>query len=155
MSPKYNQPSVELTLVQPWGNNFSLTLGFSRYWEHKPMESGTKSADEQPTWDLVNLVQRQSQWNSLNQVRIRRSAQAGFDWRIASSDTLTIRFWQQEPELATNRSVLGMNYGAGATGLANLHARRSDCAGHGYDERKWEQSLQSHEKPRLKSQVPA
>lgn len=116
VSPKYNQPSVEMTLVQPWRDNVSLTLGYSRYWEHKPMESGTKQTDEQPTWDLINLVQRQSQWNSLNQVRIRTSVQAGADWRITPSDTLTFRFWHQEPLLATNRSVLGLNYGAGATG---------------------------------------
>jgi TonB-dependent receptor len=115
-SPSYNQPSVEMTLVQPLGDDLAVTLGFARYWEHKPMESGTEETDEQPTWNLVDLYQRQSQWNSLNQVRIRTSAQIGVDWRITPKDTLSIRHSFHEPILATNRSVLNFNYGAGATG---------------------------------------
>jgi iron complex outermembrane receptor protein len=115
-SPSYVQPSVELTMVQPIGKDFAVSLGYSRYWEHKPTESGTEETDEQATWHLVDLYQRMSQWNSLNQVRIRTSAQIGADWRVTPNDVLTFRYWFQEPILATNRSVLGFNYGAGATG---------------------------------------
>lgn len=115
-SPSYVQPSLELTMVQPLGNNLAVTLGYSRYWEHKPMESGTEETDEQATWNLVNLYQRLSQWNSLNQVRVRTSAQIGADWRLTPNDVLTFRHSFQEPTLATNRNVLAFNYGAGATG---------------------------------------
>jgi iron complex outermembrane receptor protein len=120
-SPSYNQPSVDLTLLQPVTKNLAVTLGYSRYWEHLPMSTGTSGqVDVQPTWNLANLFQRQSQFNSLDQVRIRTNYQAGVDWRITPNDTLTLRFSQQEPILATTRDVLIFNYGVGATGDATF-----------------------------------
>lgn len=113
---KYNQPSVELTHLEPLGSNLALSLGYSRYWEHKPGESGTTYTDETPNWNIVNLFQRRSQWNSLNQVRVNTSVQAGLDWRITSRDTISFRYWYQNPTLVTDRRVLDFDYGAGAAG---------------------------------------
>ncbi len=115
-SPRYNQPSFDVAVLQPLSDNLAVTFGYSRYWEHKPAESGTQHTDESPTWDRVRLVQTASQWQSLNQVRIRTSVQAGVDWRLTPRDTLSLQFRYQNPILVTNRNVLGFNYGAGASG---------------------------------------
>lgn len=113
---RYNHPSVELTYLEPLSKNLALTLGYSRYWQHKPGESGLDQTDERPNWNIVNMFQRQSRWYSLNQIRVRTSAQVGIDWRFTQRDTLSIRYWYQNPLLVTDRLVFDVNYGAGATG---------------------------------------
>ena len=115
-SPGHIQPSGEVTLIQPLNDRLALTVGIARHWEHKPMESGTQETDETGEWNLVNLFQRQSQWNSLHQVRSNQSAQVQIDWRAGPNDTFTFGYRFRESALVTNRSVLTFNYGAGATG---------------------------------------
>ena len=66
-SPKYIQPSFDFNYLYPLNNNLAITVGGSRTWRFKPMETGTKDTDESATWDLVRLVQTTSQWNSLAQ----------------------------------------------------------------------------------------
>lgn len=113
---QYNQPSVELTFLEPITNNLALTLGYSRYWEHKPGESGNKATDERPNWNIVDMFQRQSRWYSLNQVKVRTAAQIGLDWRMSPRDSISVRYWYQNPLLITDRLVFDVNYGAGAVG---------------------------------------
>ena len=66
-SPRFIQPSFDFSYLQPITRNLAITVGGSRTWRFKPMETGTKETDESPTWDLVRLVQTTSQWNSLAQ----------------------------------------------------------------------------------------
>jgi TonB-dependent receptor len=115
-SPKFIQPSFDFNYLRPINRNLAITLGGSRTWRFKPMETGTKDTDEQPTWDQVRLVQTASQWNSLAQTFKTLQGSLGVDWRISPANTLSAQVQYRDYELYMTRSVLGFNYGAGATG---------------------------------------
>ena len=115
-SPRYLQPSFDFNYLHPVNRNLAFTIGGSRTWRAKPMETGTKDTDESATWDLVRLVQTTSQWNSLAQEFKTRQGQVGVDWRISSTDTLAASAQYRSYDLPITRSVLAFNYGAGATG---------------------------------------
>ncbi len=115
-SPKYIQPSFDFNYLRPINKNLAITIGGSRTWRFKPMETGTKDTDESPTWDQVRLVQTSSQWNSLAQTFKTLQGSVGVDWRISSTDTLSAQVQYRDYDLYITRSVLGFNYGAGATG---------------------------------------
>jgi TonB-dependent receptor len=117
-SPDFIQPSFDFNYLHPLNKKFAVTVGGGRTWRHKPMEGGTKETDETATWNLVNLYQRQSQWNSLAQTFRTLQGQIGFDWRISSKDTVSASVQYRDYENYTTRSVLAFNYGAGATGDA-------------------------------------
>ncbi|MFM8617274.1 MAG: TonB-dependent receptor domain-containing protein [Opitutaceae bacterium] len=115
-SHRHIQPSFDFSYLRPINRNLAITLGGSRTWRAKPMETGTKSTDETPTWDLVRLVQTASQWNSLAQEFRTVQGQIGIDWRVRENDTLSVGAQYRSYALPITRSVLGFNYGAGATG---------------------------------------
>lgn len=115
-SPDFIQPSFNLSYQHPVNKNFAFTVGAARTFRAKPMEGGTKETDETAEWNLVNLFQRTSQWNSLAQTFNTLQGQLGFDWRIGPNDTLSASFQYRDYGLYITRSVLGFNYGAGATG---------------------------------------
>ncbi len=119
-SPRFIQPSFDFSYLQPVNRNFALTVGGSRTWRFKPMETGTKDTDEQPTWDLVRLVQTTSQWNSLAQTFQTLQGSVGIDWRISPTDTISANVNYRDYGLYITRSVLGFGYGAGATGGATF-----------------------------------
>ena len=118
-SPDYVQPSFDFSYLHPLTKNLAITVGGSRTWREKPMETGN-TTDETATWDLINGIQRQSQWNSLAQVTQTLAGQIGVDWRISSEDTLSFSFQYRDYQLYTTRSVFIWNYGAGVTGDANF-----------------------------------
>ena len=115
-SPRYIQPSFDFSYLRPVNRNLAITVGGSRTWRFKPMETGTKDTDESPTWDQVRLVQTSSQWNSLAQTFRTLQGSIGVDWRISPTNTLSAQAQYREYGLYITRSVLGFNYGAGATG---------------------------------------
>ena len=115
-SHRHIQPSFDFSYLRPINRDLAITLGGSRTWRAKPMETGTKSTDETPTWDLVRLVQTGSQWNSLAQEFRTLQGQIGIDWRVRENDTLSVGAQYRSYALPITRSVLGFNYGAGATG---------------------------------------
>jgi TonB-dependent receptor len=115
-SPKFIQPSFDFNYLRPITRNLAITVGGSRTWRFKPMETGTKDTDESPTWDQVRLVQTASQWNSLAQTFRTLQGSVGVDWRISPTDTLSAQVQYRDYDLYITRSVLGFAYGAGATG---------------------------------------
>ncbi len=115
-SPKYIQPSFDFNYLYPLNKHLAITLGGSRTWRFKPMDTGTKDTDESATWDLVKLVQTTSQWNSLAQTFRTVQGQIGVDWRISSTDTLSASLQYRDYDLYITRSVLGFAYGTGMTG---------------------------------------
>jgi iron complex outermembrane receptor protein len=115
-TPRFIEPSFDFNYLKPVNDRLAITLGGSRTWRYKPMETGTKDTDETATWDLVRLVQTTSQWNSLGQIFKTLQGQAGIDWRVSPTDTLSGSAQYRNYDLATTRSVLGFNYGANATG---------------------------------------
>lgn len=115
-SPKYIQPSLNFSYQHPITKNFAITIGGARTYRAKPMDGGTEETDETAEWNLVGLFQRISQWNSLAQTFTTHQAQAGFDWRISPTDTLSGSFQYRDYRLYITRSVLAFTYGTGATG---------------------------------------
>ncbi len=115
-SPDFIQPSFDFNYLRPVNRNFALTVGGSRTWRFKPMETGTEDTDESPTWDQVRLVQTSSQWNSLAQTFKTLQGSIGADYRISPTDTISAQAQFREYGLYITRSVLGFNYGTGATG---------------------------------------
>ena len=115
-SPRYIQPSFDFSYLHPVNRNLAITIGGSRTWRAKPMETGTKDTDESSTWDLVRLVQTTSQWQSLAQVFKTLQGQVGVDWRFTPTDTFSANAQYRSYDLPITRSVLTFAYGAGATG---------------------------------------
>lgn len=115
-SPRFIQPSFDFSYLHPLNRNVAVTVGGSRTWRFKPMETGTDQTDESPAWDLVRLVQTSSQWNSLAQTFRTLQGSVGIDWRISSTDSISATVNYRDYGLYITRSVLGFNYGAGATG---------------------------------------
>jgi TonB-dependent receptor len=115
-SPRYIEPSFDFSYLRPINRNLAITIGGSRTWRAKPMETGTKDTDETPTWDQVRLVQTASQWNSLAQEFKTRQGQIGIDWRASETDSFSVSAQYRSYALPITRSVLGFTYGAGATG---------------------------------------
>src|SRR5690606_9359591 len=109
-------PSINISYQHPVSRNFAFTIGAARTFRLKPMEGGTEETDETAEWNLVDLFQRTSQWNSLAQTFTTLQGQLGFDWRIGEKDTLSASFQYRDYALYITRSVLNFNYGAGATG---------------------------------------
>ncbi len=117
VSPDYIQPSFNFSYLHPVNKSLALTVGGSRTWRQKPMESG-EDADETGTWNLVSLVQTSSDWQSLAQVLKTWSGQAGADWRISPRDTLAVSLQYRETSSIITRSRFLAAYGAGVTGSA-------------------------------------
>lgn len=114
-SPRFIQPSFDFNYLHPINRKLAITIGGARVWRLKPMETGFDT-DETADWNLVNLFQRQSQWQSLAQIFRTASGQVGLDWRISSKDSLSASFQYRDYNLYMTRSVLTFNYGTGATG---------------------------------------
>lgn len=115
-SPDFIQPSFDFSYQHPVNKNFAFTIGGARTFRMKPMEGGTKQTDETAEWNLVNLFQRTSQWNSLAQTFNTLQGQVGFDWRISPKTVVSGSLQYRDYALYITRSVLGFNYGAGASG---------------------------------------
>lgn len=115
-SPDFIQPSFNFSYQHPVSKDFAITIGGARTFRAKPMEGGTKETDETAEWNLVNLFQRVSQWNSLAQTFNTLQGQMGFDWRISPTDTLSGSMQYRDYSLYITRSVLRFEYGTGATG---------------------------------------
>src|SRR6185436_4929233 len=113
---RYIEPSFDFNYLRPINKNLAITIGGSRTWRAKPMETGMKGTDEQPTWDQVRLVQTTSAWNSLAQEFKTLQGQIGIDWRFSAADTFSVSAQYRSYRLPITRSVLGFAYGAGATG---------------------------------------
>ncbi len=123
MNTKYHKPSVQLRYAFPVTPNFALTLGADYTWRR--MIQG----DEQGTWDLVRLVQTSAAWAELTQPITTRSAQLGAEWRLGSSDTLSLSLHHREHERWTTRSQLAITYGAGTIGDATFSQGASTGVG--------------------------
>ena len=114
-SPRTAEPSFNLNYQHPVNKSLAFTVGASRTWRQKPMESGDDS-DETATWDLVNGVQRVSQWQSLAQVLSTWTGQAGVDWRISPESSISASVQHRVSSSYITRSEFVATYGAGVTG---------------------------------------
>ena len=114
-SPKTIQPSGNFSYLHPVNKNFAFTVGGARTWRQRTGERG-KYADETATWDLVRLVRTGSQWLSRPEVMTTWDAQAGFDWRITPSATLSLNLQYRESDSYITRDSFNVAYGAGAVG---------------------------------------
>jgi iron complex outermembrane receptor protein len=103
-SPRYIQPSFDFSYLHPLNRNLAITIGGSRTWRAKPMETGTKDTDESASWDLVRLVQTTSQWQSLAQLFKTLQGQIRVDWRANSTDTLSASAQYRSYDLPITRS---------------------------------------------------
>ncbi len=117
---RYIKPSFDFSYLRPINRDLAITVGGSRTWRAKPMETGMKGTDEQPTWDQVRLVQTTSTWNSLAQQFTTLQGQIGIDWRLGAANTFSVSAQYRAYALPITRSVLGFAYGAGATGDATF-----------------------------------
>jgi TonB-dependent receptor len=114
-SPKYTQPSFNLSYLRPVGKTLAFTFGLSRTWRLKQMFSGNDAA-ETANWDLINPVQRTSTWINNAQVLHTWSGQFGAEWRITPTDTVSTSFEYRATSNTTSGSGFLANYGSGATG---------------------------------------
>ncbi len=119
-SPKYTHPSFDFSHFQPVNDSFAFKIGGAYTWRTKPLDDSFKSRDETPTWNLVDLFQRTSNWSSRTQQYITKSGQAGFTWRISPITTLSSDVYTKRYSMVVTRSNLNLNYGSGATGDATF-----------------------------------
>ena len=110
---RWKQPSFDFSYSHPVNKSLAITVGGSRTWRMRPMESGN---DETANWDIISLFQRTSQWTTLVQLNKTLSGQLGLDWRISPTDTLSLSVHQRTWSLPITRSTMIVNYGAGARG---------------------------------------
>ena len=115
-SPSFTQPSLNLSYLYPVNNSLAVTVGFSRTWRLKPMDDGERTRNETPTWNQIGLFQRRSIWESLAQLYTTNAGQIGLDWRITPSDVVSFGYQRREYSMYVTRSILEINFGAGATG---------------------------------------
>jgi iron complex outermembrane recepter protein len=115
-SPKYTRPSFDFSYFQPVNDKFAFKLGGAYTWRIKPLDDSDKSRDETPTWNLVDLFQRTSNWSTRTQQYVTISGQAGFTWRITPNTTLSTDVYTKNYSMIVTRSNLDVNYGAGARG---------------------------------------
>lgn len=127
-SPKHAEPSFNLSYLHPVNKSLAFSVGASRTWRQKPMESGADS-DETATWNLVEGIQRTSQWQSLAQVLKTWTGQFGVDWRISPESTLSASFQHRESSSYITRNEFTANYGTGVTGDANFSQGASTGVG--------------------------
>lgn len=118
LSPKYQQPSFNLSYLLPVNRSLALSFGLTRSWRLKPMERDDIS-DTQSDWNLVSGYQRQSTWYSLSSLLSTWSGQLGADFRLSARDTLSVSFQQRLVSNFIMRNDLVFNYGTGATGDAS------------------------------------
>lgn len=116
-SPRYNQPSFNVSYLAPINKNFAINAGISRTWGYRPPPKDN-DADEGSTWDYVRLVQTQSTWQSIAWVQQTWSGDFGADWRFGGNNTLSLRTKYRDASSVNSRNVFDAIYGAGATGDA-------------------------------------
>lgn len=114
VSPRYHEPSWTLTYILPVSDRFGLTAGVGSTWRKR----GQDGRNETPTWNLVSLFQRASQYSHLRSIVKTRTGQVGGDWRVGPRDTLSANFEYKDRWVMVPRDVLAINYGTGAVGDA-------------------------------------
>jgi len=117
LSPKYKQPSFDLSYILPVNKRFGLTFGASRTWRLKPMERDGDT-DTQIDWNYVNGVQRAATWYSLDNIYQSWGVQTGADWKISDRDVLSVGVQHRYASNNIMRESVVVNYGTGATGDA-------------------------------------
>lgn len=115
LSPRYKQPSFDLSYILPVNKKFGLTFGASRTWRLKPMEHDADT-DTQPDWNFTNGVIRQTTWFSLDNIFKTWSAQIGADWKISDKDVLSASVQHRYVSNNIMRESVAFNFGAGVTG---------------------------------------
>ena len=87
LSPRYQEPSIEVGAILPLTPRVAVTASASRTWRLKPMERDDY-LDTQGDWNFVNGFQRLSTWQSLSQILRTWSVQLGTDIKLSERDTL-------------------------------------------------------------------
>lgn len=85
VSPKFHEPSWSLSYVHPINGRLGVTAGVGTTWRKR----GQDGRNETPTWNLVDRLQRTSQYSHLRSIVKTRTGQVGADWRVGSRDTLS------------------------------------------------------------------
>ena len=115
LSPKYKQPSFDLSYILPVNKTFGMTFGASRTWRLKPMERDGDT-DTQIDWNYVTGTQRAATWYSLDNIYQSWGAQMGADWKISDRDTLSANLQHRYASNNIMRESVLVNFGSGATG---------------------------------------
>ncbi len=115
LSPKFQEPSIEVSALLPLTPRVAVSASASRTWRLKPMERDDY-LDTQGDWNFVNGYQRLSTWQSLSQVLRTWSVQLGTDIKVTAQDTLSANVQYRNISNNIMRVDFVANYGAGATG---------------------------------------
>ncbi|WP_438480625.1 TonB-dependent receptor domain-containing protein [Oleiharenicola lentus] len=115
LSPNYKQPSFDFSYILPINKKFGITVGASRTWRIKPMESGDNT-DTNADWNYTTGAFRQATWFTLDQIFQTWNAQFGADWKISNRSQLSFSFQQRGVSSNIMRESVVINFAAGATG---------------------------------------
>lgn len=116
VSPHVTHPSVDVNYQGPLTDRLAITLGASSTWRLKPANDNIHSVDVIPRWDRVRNVQTNGAWMSLPMLYRTLGGQIGLDWRLTDRDMLSVGGQFKQYSMYITRSILDVNYGAGATG---------------------------------------
>lgn len=114
VSPKWLEPSFNLSYIRPINRSVAVTASLARTWRYNgpPRQYGAEAS----TWDLVNLVQTRGDWENTAQLLETWSGQLGVDWRITPRDSVSVSYQRRETSNVTMGDQFRVQYGAGATG---------------------------------------
>jgi iron complex outermembrane receptor protein len=115
LSPRYQEPSIEISALLPLTPRVAVTASASRTWRLKPMERADY-LDTQGDWHFVNGYQRLSTWQSLANILRTWSVQLGTDIKLTERDSLGVNVQYRNISNNIMRLDFIANYGAGATG---------------------------------------
>jgi iron complex outermembrane receptor protein len=123
LSNKRNQPSFGATYAFPVGDRIAISLGASRSWRQRPTDD---TPSEVAFWNLrgnylvggapKDYALSITQWRQEAEISITENLQAGVDWKISKSDTLS--FGVQRRDITSKKSTsymttrINLNYDA-------------------------------------------
>lgn len=101
-SPRRKEPSFSLSYAFPVGKKLSVSLGGSRSWRQRPTDD---TPSEVAFWNLRNtylttgapkdLALAITQWRQEASISRTENAQLGLDWRLTTSDTLSLQIQER------------------------------------------------------------
>jgi TonB-dependent receptor len=127
-SPKYNQPSFNLSLIQPLGHRLVLSLGASRTWGLRPTDN---TPTEYAFWNLATqwpdlattspIALTRTQWIQSANVSTTENIEARLEYKLAAHDTLMVSAQRRNTTSVTSNYYVNHNYSQNnAAGIAAI-----------------------------------
>lgn len=104
------QPSLDLTYLFPVNDRVALTFAASKKINY------FQSDEANPTWDLVNNIQRIAVARSTPHLVTLESARVGADFKLSSQDVLSANISTRTRSTYQTPTALSVNYGVNSTG---------------------------------------